>query len=183
MSSDKQKNLTARKKFSAGEKKSRHAMEEFGPGKSEFILCPKDDAVYYKKSWHHASDFFLRAPNRKREKGIRFMLCPAHEMMRNKQYEGEIVIQNVPKQFFEELRRLVENMGERAYRTDVTTRILSLNARNDALHVTVSENQLAQKIARKIERVFRKHIQHAETVRGKEGDTVRQTVNFHKETV
>lgn len=178
MVSDQRKNLVARKKFAAGEKKSRHAMEEFGPGKSEFVLCPKDDAVYYKKSWHHAGDFFLRAPNIKKEKGIRFKLCPAHEMMRNKQYEGEVVIQNIPKQFFEELRRLAENMGEQAYRTDVTTRVLSLNARNDSLRVTVSENQLAQKIARKIERGFRKHIQHAEVARGKEGDTVKISIEF-----
>ncbi|MBI3273875.1 MAG: hypothetical protein HYZ69_01905 [Candidatus Colwellbacteria bacterium] len=178
MASNKQKNLSVRKKFAAGEKKSRHAMEEFGPGKGEFILCPKDDAVYYKKSWHHASDFFLRAPSAKKEKRIRFKLCPAHEMMRRGQHEGEIIFRNVPKQFFEELRRLVENMGEQAYRMDVTTRILSLDARDQTLRVTVSENQLAQKIMRKIKRTFRTYIQETEITRGKEGDSVRITVNF-----
>lgn len=179
MVSDKQKNLTARKKFAAGEKKSRHAMEEFGSGKHEFLLCPKDDAVYYKKSWHHASDFFLRAPNTQREKGIRFKLCPAHEMLRRKQYEGEIVIENIPEQFFKELKSMIENMGEQAYRVDVTTRVLSLDVKNGVLRVTVSENQLAQKIARKIERVFRTHIKRPETVRGKEGDTVKITIDFY----
>lgn len=180
MASDKQKNLTARKKFAAGEKKSRHAMEEFGSGKHEFVLCPKDDAVYYKKSWHHASDFFLRAPSMRREKGLKFKLCPVHEMMKNKQFEGEVVIKNIPERFLKELKSVIENMGERAYRMDVTTRILSLKAENGALRVTVSENQLAQKIARKIERVFRKQIKHAEVVRGKEGDAVRITIDFYK---
>ena len=179
MPSDQRKNLSARKKFAAGEKKSRHAMEEFGPGKGEFILCPKDDAVYYKKSWHHASDFFGRAPNMKKEKEIRFRLCPVHEMMKNKQYEGEVIVQDVPEQFFGELGRLVENMGKQAQEEDVTTRVLSLDARAGVLRITTSENQLAQKIARKIERVFRKHIQKTNIMRGKSGDNITIRINFH----
>ena len=39
----------------AGKKISKHAMAEFGVGMSEYIFCPKGEAVYYKKSWHHGA--------------------------------------------------------------------------------------------------------------------------------
>jgi len=165
-------------KYAAGEKHSRHAAEEFGPGKHEFVFCPRGEAVYYKKSWHHASDFFTATKlSFVDKKGVKFKLCPIHEMIKNKQYEGEIVIKNIPVKFKSELVRLIENMGETATRIDVLDRILDLRFKNKDLRITTSENQLAWKIARKVTEVFKKKAQ-AKISRAKEGDLVRINVLF-----
>lgn len=164
-------------KYMAGDKKSRHAMEEFGPARREFIFCPHGEAVYYKKSWHHTSKFFRNPPDFKKEKSIRFRECPAHEMLKNKQYEGEIIVKNVPASVRADLVRLVENMGERAMRKDVLDCVLGLEVRTKELRVTTSENQLAQRIAGKITATFAKHAR-AKISRAKEDDVVRVVVDF-----
>ena len=144
-------------------------MAEFGVGMSEYIFCPKGEAVYYKKSWHHASDFFIKMPDTKEDKNVVFKLCPAHEMEKNKQYEGEVMMRDIPAHIKGELTRLIENMGERAMRIDVLDRIFAMKWTGDNLRVITSENQLAQKIGRKIKETFKKHIAE-HIVRPKGGD-------------
>lgn len=185
MTSNLQKIKSLKETYAKGEKKSRHSMEEFGPGKKEFIFCSYGEAVYYKKSWHHTSEFFTKIPHLKEERGITFKLCPTHQMIKNKQYEGEIIIKNIPEKFRKDLLRLIQNMGETAERIDVLDRILELRnkeqlfdaAQGRELRITTSENQLAQKIARKIKETFAKKTR-VKISRAKEGDVVRVTVNF-----
>ena len=59
MSSKESQIKSLKEKYASGEQKSRHAMEEFGPGKSGFIFCLHGEAVYFKKSWHHPPKFFF----------------------------------------------------------------------------------------------------------------------------
>lgn len=169
MASKSAKTKSIKERYASGEQKSRHAMEEFGPGKRGFIFCPRGEAVYYKKSWHHMGEFFNNPPNLKGDENIRFKLCPAHEMEKNKQYEGEVVIKNIPAKFRKELINLIENMGEHAIRRDVLDRVLELRSKKQELRITTSENQLAQKIAQKISEVFKKKV-NIKISRMKEGD-------------
>ena len=163
----------------AGKKMSKAAMSEFGPGKHDYIFCPNGEAVYYKKSWHHASDFFLRMPEAAQDKGVSFKLCPSHEMEKNKQFEGQVVIKNIPAQVREELVRLIEHMGEHAMRRDVLDRVLGMRWAKDQLTVTTSENQLAQKIGRKIKETFKKHIaEHISRPKGGDSDVVSVQIAF-----
>lgn len=163
-------------RYSAGEQKSRHAVEEFGPGKSGFIFCPQGEAVYFKKSWHHVEKFFRNPPNL-RDKNIRFKLCPAHQMLKNKQCEGEVIVENVPPGLKRELLNLIENFGERAMRKDVLDRILMPKTEGRKLKVWTSENQLAQKIGNKIYETFRKKAD-TKILHAKEGDMVRVRIIF-----
>ena len=144
-------------KHIAGKKISRHETSEFGKAMGDYVFCPQGEAVYYKKSWHHASDFFTRMPDMKQDKNVSFKLCPAHEMEKNKQYEGEVVIKSVPVEVRDELVSLIEHMGEHAMRADVLDRVFGMKWTRDQLIVTTSENQLAQKIGRKIKQTFKKH--------------------------
>jgi len=162
----------------AGPKLGRHAMQEFGPGKAGFIFCPHGEAVYYKKSWHHTEKFFLNPP-KLTGKGVQFKLCPAHEMLKNKQYEGEVIIKNVPAKYRQELLNLIKNMGERAMRQDVLERVLEFKTKNSELKVTTSENQLAQKIGRKVKEIFRGRAK-TKILRSKEGDIMRLVVDFDR---
>ncbi|MBI2639859.1 MAG: hypothetical protein HYW90_03145 [Candidatus Sungbacteria bacterium] len=168
------------KKFSFREQKSRHAQQEFGPGRREYIICPDGGEAYFHKSWHHSLvDFSARGampagPLRRSfseasrrgsafggkhlsgDKKLSFKLCPFHQMVKNKQYEGEVVIENVPVKNRQELVRLIERSGEHGYRRDPMDRIIKIETKGDSLRVETSENQLAQKIANKIRDRFKK---------------------------
>lgn len=169
--------ISLKQKIYSGAKPSRHMMEEFGPGKKEFIFCPYGEAVYYKKAWHSTAQFFKNPPKLS-GKGICFKLCPAHEMLKNKQYEGEVLITNLPAKYEQDVRNLVVNMSKHAMRRDILDRVLSIKSVSGGLRITTSENQLAQKISRKISRTFPK----AKTAltRGREGDVVRIRIDFAK---
>mgnify|MGYP001612380583 FL=1 len=171
-----EKTKIIKEKYSSGEQKSRRAMQEFGPGERGFTFCPYGEAIYYKKSWHHMGKFFRNPPNTE-NKSLKFKLCPAHQMQKNKQYEGEVIIKNVPAEFRKELLNLIENMGERAMRRDVLDRILTLQVAGYTIRVFTSENQLAQRIANKIGEVFKKKVK-IDTSRAKGGDVVRLRANF-----
>ena len=74
--------------------KSRKEREEFGGGKRGVVMCPNCKAAYYKKSWHH--DIAHLEGNE--DMPVSFMLCPADQMIKNKQYEGKVVVKNTPKE-------------------------------------------------------------------------------------
>lgn len=176
MSSKLQKTKFIKGRFSGGEKWSRHASEEFR-ARGEFIFCPHGEAVYYKKSWHHTGDFFKRLTHLKENKDIRFKLCPVHEMLKNKQFEGEIVIRNIPQRVKKDLLNLIGGMNRRAMYRDVLDRVLEVRSGNQEIRITTSENQLAQKIVSKIKAAFRKNVQTT-TMRARESDVVRFVVAF-----
>ncbi len=157
-----------------GGKKSRHAMEEFGPGKVEFTVCPEGGEVYYHKYWHHALEDFKHLSEKKK---IVFKLCPFHLMVKNKQYEGELIIEGVPAKYRQELIRLIENSGEHGYRADPMDRIIKMENKGNAIRVELSENQLAQKIANKIRDRF-KNTTRAVKRGGGESDVIRIKINF-----
>lgn len=156
-------------------------MSEFAKGKGDYIFCPRGEAVYYEKSWHHVEKFFLNFPDSERDKDVSFQLCPAHEMEKNKQYEGEVIIRDVPDAMRMDLNGLVERMGEHAMRRDVLDRVLGMRWAKNQLTVTTSENQLAQKIGRKIKETFKKHIaEHILRPRGGDSDIVSVQIAFIK---
>lgn len=149
-------------------------MEEFGPGKVEFTVCPEGGEAYFHKYWHHSLSDFKHLSEKKK---IIFSLCPFHQMVKNKQYEGEIIVENVPQKDRRELIRLIERSGERGYRRDAMDRIIKIEIKGDKIRVETSENQLAQKIANKICDRFKK-TEH-EIRRGKrEADVVRIKIIF-----
>lgn len=77
-------------------------------------------------------------------------------MIKNKQFEGEIVVQNAPKKIIGDLTRLAEKFGQRAYRRDPLDRLIEIKNAKDGLKITTTENQLTVKMAKKINDVFKK---------------------------
>ena len=156
---------------------SRHGIAEDGLGARGFIFCPHGEAVYFKKSWHKTSYFFDKAPDLKNETGIIFKLCPAHEMMKNHQYEGEIVLLHVPEKFKKEIMRLVEAMDDYGQMRDVLDRVLTTEIKKDEIRFTTSENQLAKKIGKKIVNSFKNHAK-MDVHQGREDTVVRVYIDF-----
>lgn len=161
--------------YQKGEIRSRHQEEEFGPGRRDVLICPEQDAVYHKKSWHHFSRFFTK-PLR-REKQFRFKFCPVHELLLHRQFEGEVVITGLPSPFRREALNLIENIGAEAYRRDVLDRVLGVVSRGDTVRVTTSENQTAKRIAAKLAARFKKRT-NVKIHRGRNGEVMRVTVAF-----
>lgn len=141
-------------KYRKGSIISRHEVEEFGPGKIDIIFCPEGDEVYYYKSWHHN---LRRYPHLKETKPLRFQLCPYHQMKKNRQWEGEVRIYSVPEKYRERVLKTAENVSREAYRRDPMHRILNIKENKKEITIYTSENQLAQRMAKKIFESFKNH--------------------------
>ena len=86
------------------------------------------------------------------------------------QWEGEIHISNLPAPKIEEIKRAALSTADQAYRKDPMDRIFDIKRLGKDLVIYTSENQLAMRIMRKLERSFKKHFSKPEIHHGKEGD-------------
>lgn len=144
-------------------------MAEFGPGKTDIIFCPEGDEVYYYKSWRHSLHNY---PYLKETKPLYFKLCPYHLMKKNRQWEGEVKIAGVPEKYRARVLKTAENVSSEAYRRDPMHRILDIKNTKKEIIIYTSENQLAQKIARKISQSFKNNFSKPKISRAKESDSV-----------
>lgn len=159
------------------QKISRQEFEEYGPGKKEIIFCPKGDAVYYHKSWHHAFENYKHA---KETKEVRFALCPFHRMENNRVWEGEIRISDLKKEKIAEVLSLAKNFSHRAYLKDPMHRIISIRQDKNSLSIFTSENQLAERLAKKIHETFKNLFSRPVIHRAKGGDPFLITIETSK---
>lgn len=120
--------------------------------KSGLIICKNCDAVYYKKFWHRNLRHYK---NLKEDLAVKFALCPACEMIKNKQFEGEIIIKNIPIKIKSDLINLAKTFSKRALERDPMHRLIDIKEAKDGLKITTTENQLAVKLAKKIKETFK----------------------------
>lgn len=133
----------------------RRGKQEFGAGRKEYIICKNCQAAYYDKCWHSSlADFKHLKEKNIDKKRIKFVLCPACQMDKNKQYEGIIFIYNVPDNITTQIINLVKNMDKTARRIDPMDRVLKIKTIKNLIEIWTSENQLAKKIANKIKATF-----------------------------
>lgn len=158
-------------------KESRRETEEFGPGKIDIVFCSKCGIVYYDKSWHHN---LRNKKNVERAKRVGFELCPACQMAKYGQYEGEIKIFGLPPARKKEIILLIEALGQKARVRDPLDRILKIKSSGADIFVYVSENQMAQRLAKKLHEVYKKNFAKPVIHKGKGGDVFIITMNFQK---
>ncbi|MDP3015378.1 MAG: NMD3-related protein [bacterium] len=121
--------------------------------KSGLVFCKVCDAVYYKKSWHRNLRHYK---NLKENLAVKFSLCPACAMIKNRQFEGEIIIKNIPIKIKSDLINLAKTFAARAYQRDPMDRLIAIKENEEGLRITTTENQLAVKLAKKIKETFKK---------------------------
>jgi len=153
--------------------KSRHEAEEFS-SKMGLIFCGDCRAVFYKKSWHHST---INLKSVKESSAVNFVLCPACQMIKNHQFEGQIIIQNIPLAEMGELVNLIKGYCDRAYQKDPLDRLITIKRTGDSLAVTTTENQLANKLAKKIKDAFNK-VKTKTSFQKAPGDLARVVVEF-----
>jgi len=132
---------------------SRHGAGEFSKGKKGLLICEKCSKFYYLKAWHHSADAYI-AKRENKDMPIGFTLCPACTMVKNKQYEGMVIIKNIPEKVRRELIGLIEGFCKRAYDRDPLDRLIDIKKEGAVLAVTTTENELASKLAQKIKSTF-----------------------------
>ena len=77
-------------------------------------------------------------------------------MIKNKQYEGEVIIKNVPEKYEVELINLIVSYNERAQKRDPQDRVITVEKYKEGYRFTTTENQLAVRLAKKIQSTFGK---------------------------
>lgn len=132
--------------------KSQHEVEEFGGGKKGLVICQDCNSTYFKKSWHHNLENVVFSEEK--NVPIKFTLCPACQMIANKQYEGRITIKNVTPQFEKKLEELIGGFSGRARERDPLDRLIELKKSGSIWIATFTENQLVNKLAKKIQDAF-----------------------------
>ncbi len=154
--------------------KSKRESEEFGGGKKGLVLCKKCTSAYYKKSWHHD---IAGLKNYDKDWPVHFAVCPACQMILNKQYEGRIKIKNIPAVSGDRLDDLIRGFCHRAFERDPLDRLINLEKSGSDWTVTTTENQLANKLAQKITSAFNKAKSKTKFA-GDPSDVVEVTIEF-----
>ncbi len=126
---------------------------EIRGGKRGLIFCRNCNAVYHKKSWRHN---LLSYKNLSENLSVKFLICPACRMIKNKQFEGEVIIEKAPEKIYQDLLNLIELFGHRAYQRDSQHRLIIAKKTDSQIVATTTENQLAVKLAKKIKETFKK---------------------------
>ena len=154
-------------KFAPKVPKSKKEEAEFGSGKLKFIICKICQSVYYNKAWRHnlnQKSKICHSPSQSPHQGnglhcknqkLRFSACPTCRMIQDKQYEGELVLENIPEDKKKEITNLIWNVGERAFERDPMDRIIGFEDKGNVIRILTSENQLALSIGKQIKRAFR----------------------------
>ncbi|MBI5045728.1 MAG: hypothetical protein HZC14_01840 [Candidatus Niyogibacteria bacterium] len=158
-------------------KESRRETEEFGPGKADIVFCSDCGLVYYAKSWHYN----LRShKNVEKARRVAFQLCPACQMARRKQYEGEIRISGLPSARQKEIIHILSVVAGKMQEKDPLDRILEIKLSAGELTVHTSENQMAQKLAKKLQEIYKKDFSHPVVHKGKGEDVFVVTMRYLK---
>jgi len=132
--------------------KAKSEEQEYGAGKKDFVVCERCNAVYYYKSWKHG---FADYKHLNENKNIKFEICPACRMIKDKKFEGKIVLENVPSEHKQDILNNIKNTGERAYKRDPMDRIISVKKSGKKIEVLTTENQLARIIARQVTSAYK----------------------------
>jgi|GEM_PF-498711 len=152
MSSSRSKKKT-RLRVPQRHKEAKH--EQSGHARKGLTVCRQCHNVLFRKEWHHpGSKIFEQA--RIAQGGVQFTLCPACSMVRDRLYEGEIIIRNIPAKYESEMVRFVIGYGARAQKRDPQDRVIEIKKTKGGYRITTTENQLAVRMAKKIKRVFGK---------------------------
>lgn len=128
--------------------------EEYGREHKGVAVCPMCRNVHFKKMWHAPGS------SPKHEEGVaatptREELCPACKMVKEHLFEGELFVEEVPAEHKTELLNLIHNVGRHATEIDPQHRIIDIEETDKGLRVTTTENQLVDRIAKKIQEAFK----------------------------
>ncbi len=131
--------------------------EEYGREFKGIEECPICRNVKFKKRWYHSIKEIrpkLKNPPLKISSD-RQELCPACGMIKNHVFEGEIFIDNFSEKERDTLLNLIKNFEKEALRRDPQDRIIQIERTKTGYRITTTENQMANRLAKKIKDAFK----------------------------
>lgn len=131
--------------------RSRTEDEEFHSQKG-LVLCEDCGAAHFKKRWYHGIEKI--SVNEDKGPSVKFEMCPACRMIKNKQYEGRITVKNLPERFASRLEEVTREFSNRAFERDPMDRLIEIKKDGDNWVITTTENEMANKLAHKIKGSF-----------------------------
>ncbi|MDP1688787.1 MAG: hypothetical protein Q8L47_01495 [bacterium] len=167
-------NGSKRESWNIDKPTSKTENQEFGKGEKGIIICGVCGAAHFKKRWYHGLE---KINSENQNLPVVFKLCPACIQIQSRQYEGRIILENVPKKFESEITNFVNAYGKRAYDRDPMHRVIALKKNKEGLMITTTENQLALKLSRKLKQMFAKVVKDISFSPGP-SDVVYITIKF-----
>ena len=128
--------------------------EEYGRERKGIAVCLKCRNVHFKKKWHASLEDLRKHAKDKILAVTRKETCPACAMIKGHLYEGEVFVEGFPARFHTDLLNLINNFGERATSQDPQDRIIKIEKNAKGFRITTTENQLADRLAKKIKDAF-----------------------------
>lgn len=118
------------------------------------VACPRCKNLHTKKRWYASEDTLKHALKTSTIVIAEKKICPACTMIKNHTFEGELFIEGFPTDMKKDLKNLINNFGKRATAIDPQDRIIAIETTRKGYRVTTTENQLANKLAKKIRDAF-----------------------------
>ncbi len=124
------------------------------------VVCNDCGAAYFKKRWRHGLEQIKTGANK--DQPVSFATCPACQMIKNHQYEGRIIVRNLPAKHEKDLEDLVRGFSKRATERDPMDRLVEIKRDPSAGSgqvanwvITTTENEMANKMAHHIKESLR----------------------------
>jgi len=131
--------------------------EEYWRERAGIVICPSCGNVHYKKRWWHNDDQGLRKLVVLDYRKAAHTRCPACAMVGKHLYEGELMVEDIPSKFRKDLAQLLKHFGKTATEIDPQDRIIAVERKGGTWRITTTENQLADRLAKKIRESLKKH--------------------------
>ena len=125
--------------------------DEYWKSGKGVAVCKKCKNILFKKEWHSSDKISVDM----KQKITKFVICPACKIIETGTYEGEVLVKNIPENIKTDLSNLIVGFGKRAELRDPQDRIIILEKSHNIWRITTTENQLAVKLAKKIDQTFK----------------------------
>jgi NMD protein affecting ribosome stability and mRNA decay len=131
-------------------------LPKLAPG--EVAVCTRCRAVYQRRHWFFDKELFGRSVT---QPATRQVICPACQKIEDNYPEGEVVLRgDFLGAHRSEIMNLVSNEEERAKGLNPLERIVRINESNGALTVTTTNEKLAQRIGRALQKAYQGEVSY-----------------------
>ena len=121
-------------------------------GHGETATCTHCHAIYQRRHWFFDEELFNQLVVQPATRHVR---CPACQKIGDNYPEGEVILRgSFLAAHREEIMNLVRNEEERAKGLNPLERIVSISERDDTLVVSTTNEKLAQRIGRALQKAY-----------------------------
>jgi NMD protein affecting ribosome stability and mRNA decay len=149
----KMQTLTKRKSIDTADDPYRQKM-----GRAEAAICTRCHAVYKNKRWYLSENIYKNTAG---QSGVVEVTCPACKKIKDSFPGGIVRISgDFIRDHVEEIMNLVRNEEDRARGFNPLERIMKIHRLENGYEITTTNEKLAQRIARRLERAYQGHVNY-----------------------